>query len=74
MYYVGCDPHVADPMIRGVMTTGQMRRRDRIVFTTCRRLGLPVCWTLGGGYQKPLQKMVELHGLAMKECLAAWTA
>ena len=73
LYNSGVDTHVDDPMIRGTMTTEQIRRRERIVFETCRSLSLPVSWILAGGYQKPLDKVVHLHGLAMEECLAAWS-
>jgi acetoin utilization deacetylase AcuC-like enzyme len=68
-YNAGVDPHRDDPMVRGVMTTDQIRRRERIVFETCKALSIPVCWMLAGGYQKPLEKVVALHGLAMEECL-----
>ena len=47
----GVDPHIDDPL-GGVLTTGQMARRDRIVFEGVRSLGVPVCVSLAGGYQK----------------------
>lgn len=71
-YQAGMDPHVDDPVARGVMTTEQLRRRDRIVFETCAQIGLPVAWVLAGGYQKPIENSVALYRAAMEECLAAF--
>ena len=63
----GADPHVEDPL-GGVMTSEQMRRRDAIVFTRCRELGLPVAWNLAGGYQQPLRKVLDLHDATLRAC------
>jgi acetoin utilization deacetylase AcuC-like enzyme len=51
LYQAGADVHVHDPL-GGVLTTAQMETRDRMVFETARRLGLPVAWNLAGGYHK----------------------
>ncbi|HEU4405443.1 MAG TPA: hypothetical protein VFS43_09155 [Polyangiaceae bacterium] len=68
---LGADPHVADPL-GGVMTSEQMRRRDRIVFETCRDLGLPIAWNLAGGYQQPLRGVLDLHDATLLECAHAY--
>jgi acetoin utilization deacetylase AcuC-like enzyme len=70
---LGADPHVDDPL-GGVMTTEQMRRRDRTVFETCRSLGLPVAWNLAGGYQQPLRRVLDLHDATLLECAYAFGA
>lgn len=67
---LGADPHEKDPL-GGVMTSDQMRRRDRIVFETCRDLGLPVAWNLAGGYQEPLRRVLDLHDATLLECARA---
>jgi acetoin utilization deacetylase AcuC-like enzyme len=60
LYQAGADPHVDDPL-GGVLTTKQLYERDRIVFTTLKALGVPVAWCLAGGYQSPIEKVLELH-------------
>lgn len=68
---LGADPHVNDPL-GGVMTSDQMRRRDRIVFERCRALGLPLAWNLAGGYQQPLRGVLDLHDTSLLECVYAY--
>jgi acetoin utilization deacetylase AcuC-like enzyme len=48
LYQSGADPHINDPL-GGILSTEQMRERDRTVF---QQLGhLPMVWNLAGGYQ-----------------------
>ena len=51
LYQAGADVHIDDPL-GGLLTTEQMARRDRLVFTATHRLGLPVAWNLAGGYRR----------------------
>lgn len=71
LYQAGADPHIADPL-GGWLTTAQLRERDRLVFTRCKALGLPVAWNLAGGYQNPLRKVLDIHDNTMLECIAAF--
>jgi len=51
-YQAGADPHVDDPL-GGVLSTEQMRLRDRLVFERlCRDRRIPLVWNLAGGYQR----------------------
>jgi acetoin utilization deacetylase AcuC-like enzyme len=74
-FQAGADAHVDDPL-GGLLTTSQMRERDRIVFNVCRDLGIPVTWNLAGGYQQEadgsIPKVVELHLNTFEEALRAW--
>ncbi len=71
LYQAGADPHVHDPL-GGWLTTEQLRRRDAIVFETCKRIGLGVAWDLAGGYQEPGSDgrwpVLEVHDNTMREC------
>jgi acetoin utilization deacetylase AcuC-like enzyme len=71
LYQAGADVHVDDPL-GGVLTTEQMRHRDRIVFEAARDAGVPIAWNLAGGYQEPLAKVVALHVNTMRECIKAY--
>ncbi len=64
-YQAGVDCHIDDPEVdSGHFTTEQIAERERIVYTTCRELNLPVVTNLAGGYQKPIEKVIHLHNLA----------
>lgn len=67
LYQAGADPHVDDPY-GGFLTTAQLYRRDQIVFRECRRLGVPICWNLAGGYSIPLRKVLDIHDNTMTAC------
>lgn len=71
LYQAGADPHVDDPL-GGWLTTAQLRRRDRIVFETCRGMGLPIAWNLAGGYQEPFERVLEIHDNTFAECAAVY--
>jgi acetoin utilization deacetylase AcuC-like enzyme len=71
LYQAGADAHIDDPL-GGWMTTDQLRRRDRAVFSYCRQASLPVVWNLAGGYQADVQKVLDLHHATMEECLYAF--
>ncbi|MET0553287.1 MAG: hypothetical protein ABW221_09630 [Vicinamibacteria bacterium] len=74
-FQAGADAHVDDPL-GGLLTTAQMRERDRIVFNACRDLGIPVTWNLAGGYQQEadgsIPKVVALHLNTFEEALRVW--
>ena len=68
LYQAGADPHIDDPL-GGFLTTEQMRLRDRIVFKVAKKLGIPIAWNLAGGYQDPIENVLELHENTLLECL-----
>ena len=72
LYQAGADPHIDDPL-GGWMTTDQLRQRDALVFASCSTLGLPVAWNLAGGYQDPLQKVLDIHNNTMATCAAVYS-
>jgi acetoin utilization deacetylase AcuC-like enzyme len=69
LYQAGADPHRDDPL-SGSLSTAEMRRRNEIVFEAARAASVPLAWNLAGGYQEPLQKVVELHVQTMGAALA----
>ena len=71
LYQASADPHVDDPL-GGFLDTEQLRRRDRIVFDTANRLGIPVAWNTAGGYQTPLSRVVAIHDNSMAECVGIY--
>ncbi len=73
LYQAGADAHVDDPL-GGWMTTDQLRARDHLVFSTAKKMGLPVCWDLAGGYQRDasggIAPVLAIHDNTMIACLA----
>jgi acetoin utilization deacetylase AcuC-like enzyme len=67
-YQAGADPHINDPL-GGFLTTEQMKRRDEIVFKVAKKLNKPIVWNLAGGYQNPLQKVLDIHNNTLQACL-----
>lgn len=64
LYQAGADMHINDPL-GGCLTTEQLLERDRMVFGTCKSLGIPVAWNLAGGYQRDddggISAVLEIH-------------
>jgi acetoin utilization deacetylase AcuC-like enzyme len=69
----GADVHVHDPL-GGVLTTKQMMERDRIVFEAARSTSVPLAWNIAGGYQEPVDNVLELHTNTMRECARAFAS
>lgn len=60
LYQAGADPFVFDSL-GGVLTKEQLYRRDKIVFDTAKKIGVPVCWNNAGGYSEPFQHVLDIH-------------
>jgi acetoin utilization deacetylase AcuC-like enzyme len=69
LYQAGADPHVDDPL-GGFLSTNELQRRDELVFQGLRARGTPVAWTLAGGYQTPLSKVIEIHVGTMRASIS----
>jgi acetoin utilization deacetylase AcuC-like enzyme len=72
LYQAGADAHVDDPL-GGWMTGEQLARRDRIVFSSAAKIGLPVAWNLAGGYQTDasggIAPVLAIHRETMRACV-----
>ena len=77
MYQAGADQHIDDPL-GGLLTTEQMRERDRLVFQWCKERSVPVVFNLAGGYQREadgsIPVVLEIHRNTMLECISAFRA
>jgi len=75
LYQAGADPHLDDPL-GGLLTTEQMRERDRTLFSLARELSIPLTWNLAGGYQiesdGSIPRVVQLHMNTFEEALHVW--
>ena len=60
-YLSGVDILETDKLGRLACSIQGCKRRDRFVFEQCRRRGLPVAVSMGGGYSERLATIIEAH-------------
>ena len=71
IYNAGMDPHEHAGGAHGI-TTSVIRQRDRMVMEWAEAHGLPVAFTMAGGYQGfglDLDEVAALHGITFDEAL-----
>ncbi len=71
LYQAGADCHVDDPIgsLGGEgLTTDEMALRDQIVFQFAYDHSIPIVWNLAGGYQVPVEIILQLHCNTLKAC------
>lgn len=71
VYQAGADPFAGDQLGSLQLTKAGLATRDRIVIRESRSRGIPVVATLGGGYAKETQDVVDIHTAtlqAIREC------
>jgi acetoin utilization deacetylase AcuC-like enzyme len=73
IYVSGADPHAGDRLGRLALTKEGLAERDRRVFAACRRAGLPVAVTMGGGYGRDIDDSVDVHVATVREAKVAST-
>lgn len=60
-YQAGVDVLETDRLGRLALSLEGCRQRDEAVFRCCRRHGVPVMTTMGGGYTRRLRDLIEAH-------------
>jgi acetoin utilization deacetylase AcuC-like enzyme len=60
-YLAGADPHEGDALGRLSLTFEGLRRRDHLVLSQCREIGLPVAIVIAGGYGRDIEDTVTVH-------------
>jgi acetoin utilization deacetylase AcuC-like enzyme len=61
LYQAGADPYREDPYSPLDLDLADLLERDRSVFAWAKARGLPLAWTLAGGYTPDVQKVVDVH-------------
>ncbi|NJN15711.1 MAG: histone deacetylase [Oscillochloris sp.] len=61
LYLAGADPYYDDRLGRLAVTKGGLAERDRLVFSYCRRAGLPIAISMAGGYARTISDTVDIH-------------
>ena len=65
-FIAGADPHEHDRLGRLALTKSGLRERDRLVFETVHRHGLPMAISMAGGYGRDVQDTVDIHWETVK--------
>jgi acetoin utilization deacetylase AcuC-like enzyme len=60
-YIAGADPYEHDRLGRLALTIDGLMARDELVLGRCRRAGLPVAVSMGGGYAREVADVVRIH-------------
>ena len=61
VYQAGVDPWERDLLCGLKLTEKGLLARDTLVYESCRRRGIPVAVTLGGGYSRGSKETARLH-------------
>jgi acetoin utilization deacetylase AcuC-like enzyme len=70
IYLAGADPYIYDQLGRLRVSMAGLAERDRIVFTQCRKAGLPIAVTMAGGYAEDVADTVDIHFQTVAEAVA----
>lgn len=61
LYDAGVDIHQHDDLGHLCVSTNGILARDRLVFDQCCEKGLPIAAVIGGGYQRDIAALVNIH-------------
>ena len=61
IYDAGVDIHQNDDLGHLEITTDGIYQRDRIVFVTAKQMNIPVMAVIGGGYQRDIEALTDVH-------------
>lgn len=61
IYDAGVDVHVNDDLGHLHISTEGVYERDKIVFALAEQLGVPIAAVIGGGYQRDIAALVDVH-------------
>lgn len=73
-YLAGADPHEGDRLGRLKLTAEGLAERDARVFRACGQRGIPVAFSMGGGYGHDLEQTVQVQMNTYDAALAAHVA
>lgn len=61
IYDAGIDIHINDDLGHLCISSSGVYQRDALVFSTCEQKGLPIAAVIGGGYQRDIAALVDVH-------------
>ena len=67
-YIAGVDIHYNDQLGKLKITDEGIKMRDQLVIDCFFSKRIPICGVLGGGYNKDIKKLIELHSSLHQTC------
>ena len=67
-YIAGVDIHFNDRLGKLKISDEGIKERDELITENFFSKSIPLCGVLGGGYNKDLNKLVELHSILHQSC------
>ena len=61
IYDAGVDVHINDDLGHLNITTAGVLQRDAMVLSLCRQASIPTACVIGGGYQRDIDALVDVH-------------
>jgi acetoin utilization deacetylase AcuC-like enzyme len=61
IYDAGVDIHCNDDLGHLDISTQGVLARDKLVFDYCKHKGIPIAAVIGGGYQRDIEALVNVH-------------
>ncbi|TKB45692.1 histone deacetylase family protein [Thalassotalea mangrovi] len=74
IYDAGVDVHQDDDLGHLNITTKGVYLRDKLVFAACKQRGLPVAAVIGGGYQRDIEALTDVHLQLFKAAYDVYTS
>jgi acetoin utilization deacetylase AcuC-like enzyme len=71
-YLAGADPHEDDRLGRLRVSTEGLAERDRRVFAALAQRGIPVAFSMGGGYGRTMESTLAVQANTFRMALDAW--
>ena len=72
LYQAGVDVLAGDRFGRMALSIDGVEARDRLVADACAQRGVPIAYTLGGGYHRDVEVTVEAHRRGLEAIVDAW--
>lgn len=72
LYDAGVDISEFDLLGKMKISDKGIYERDFFVLDSCRRLGIPVCGVIGGGYDANIRRLVARHSLLYRAAINSW--
>lgn len=69
IYIAGADPYEDDRLGRLALTKHGLQERDRRVLAWCQGYDIPLAITMGGGYARQVEDIVDIHASTVSACL-----
>ena len=73
LYQCGVDVLASDKLGRLSLTLEGCKQRDRMVFEACRKQGVGVACSMGGGYSEDIRTIIRAHTNTFREAVYCWS-